>query len=287
MSTTALPSRQVPASSDFSGILRQQENFAAPGDTSVGNQINGWFDSLFLQTGWGIPASAVLMLCVLSAVAVGGGVLVWQENPLLAAFGALLGAMAPIFAAIGARAARQKAINEELPGMIEELARAARTGRSLESCLRLVAQDTPAPLGTELMYCVRKFDLGLPIDVAMSQLPERTGVIATSILNTALAVHRQTGGDLTAVLERLSRPLRDRAEFLGRLNASTTASRLTAFLMIGLPPVILGFFLFRDPNYLQNLMASSWGRTTTVTAMILMFIGSIWVMRVLSSSQRA
>jgi tight adherence protein B len=284
--TIATPPRVTPQSS-FAGILREQETFAQPNDDSVGNQINGWFDTLMVQTGWGFPPLVVLMLCLISAVAVGGLTFVMLENPLPAAVAAIFGGMLPIMVAVAARAARQKKINDQLPGMIDELGRAARTGRSLENCLQMVANDTPAPLGTEMQACVRKVQLGLPIAAAMEQLPQRTGVVSTSILNTALVVHRQTGGDLVKVLERLAHTLRDRQQFLGRLQASTTASRLTAFLMIGLPPIILGFFLFRDPTYFSKLMDSSWGRTTTIVAAILMLVGSLWVLKVLSSSRRA
>lgn len=287
MSTASLPPTRLSADPGFAGILRQQETFATPGDETVGNRINGWFDTLMVQTGWGFPPVVVLLHCVLSAVAIGGAVFVWLENPLPAAMSAAFGAILPIMVAVGMRASRQNTINQQLPGMIDELARAARTGRSLESCLEMVARDTEAPLGTEMQACVRKLQLGLPVGAAMAQLPERTGVVSTSILNTALVVHRQTGGDLVRVLERLAHTLRDRQQFLGRLSAATTASRLTAFLMIGLPPIILGFFLFRDADYFRKLMDSTWGRNTTVAAVILMFIGSVWVLKVLSGSRRA
>jgi tight adherence protein B len=287
MITSTPPQTRLAPQPAFASILRQRETFSRPGDETVGNSINGWFDTLMVQTGWGAAPTAVLMLCLVLAVAAGGAAFVWLEHPLPAALAGFLGGIVPLMIAVAARSSRQKRINEQLPGMIDELARAARTGRSLESCLAMVARDTPAPLGAELAECVRKLELGLPVDAAMTQLPERTGVVSTSILNTALVVHRQTGGDLVRVLERLSRTLRDRQQFLGRLRASTTASRLTAFLMIGLPPIILGFFLFRDPEYFRNLLDSSWGRNTTFAATALMMVGSVWVLKVLSSSQKA
>jgi tight adherence protein B len=286
MSTTALSNKPIPVRNEFAGILREQSSFASPDRDGVGNQLNGWFDQLFVQTGWGIPPVVVMFLCVITGVLLGGAVFVWTEHPVPTAMGALVGMLLPVAMAVFARGSRQKKINDQLPGMIEELARAARTGRALEGCLQLVAKDTPNPLGGELKHCVGKMELGIPVQAAMSGLPERTGVVGTSILTTALVVHRQTGGDLVHVLDRLARTLRERSQFLGRLKASTTASRLTALLMIGLPPIILGFFLFRDPTYFQSLMASSWGRMSTITAFILLFIGSVWVLRVLSGSRR-
>src|SRR5690606_1470899 len=127
-------------------------------------------------------------------------------------------------------------ILDQLPPMIDELARAAKTGRSLENCLGQVAHDTPNPLGAELRDCTRKLALGLSIDDALKELPHRTGLVAASVLATALSIHRQTGGDLVRVLARLSQTLRTRIQFQGRLKAATAASRATAILMIALPP---------------------------------------------------
>lgn len=282
MSNTA----SIPFHPEFAGIIRRPETYASADSGSLGNRINGSFDRLMLQCGWGLSPAVVLFLAVVCAVAVGGTVFVWKENLLLAAFGALVGGLLPFVAAMSMRSRRQSRINQQLPGMIDELARAARTGRSLDKCIDMVAHDTPAPLGSELKLCARKMSLGVPVQEVLTDLPERTGVVSTSILATAVAVHRQTGGDLVHVLERLARTLRERSQFQGRLKAATTASRLTAFLMIGLPPMIIAFFMFRDPNYLQELMASTWGRFTTISAAVLMTVGSIWVLRVLQSSQK-
>ena len=58
-----------------------------------------------------------------------------------------------------------------------------------------------------------------------------------------------------------------------------------AILMIVLPPSILVFFSLRDPQYVQNLLNSSWGRNATVLAFVLEIIGVVWVMRILKNSQ--
>ncbi|MCA9079518.1 MAG: type II secretion system F family protein [Planctomycetaceae bacterium] len=276
----------VTPSADFSGILRERESYAHENDSSVGNQLNSWFDLLMLQSGWGISSEIVLLLSVFSAVVIGGLAFVWQENLLTTALAALFGFLLPYLVAMYMRGRRQAKMAEQMPPMIEELARAAKTGRSLENCLTLVANDTPAPLGTELQYCTRKLGLGLNVEEALSDMPRRTGVMATSLLATALGVHRENGGDLVKVLERLAITMRDRLQFQGRLRAATAASRATAILMILLPPAILAFFVFRDPNYLSQLMASNWGWRLTVLGFILEAIGALFVWRILSNSAR-
>ncbi len=280
MTTTIIPDRE------FADILREHETYSVPGDDSFGNRINRWFDDLMIQSGLGITPGVVLAMSLCAALAVGGLAFVGQENLLTTAFGALVGFLIPVLFAMVWRSRRQNRMSNQMPAMIDELSRAAKTGRSLENCLAMVADDTADPLGGELRNCTRKLALGLTVDEALEELPRRTGLVSTSVLATALAVHRETGGDLVRVLKRLSQTLRDRIQFQGRLQAATAASRATAILMISLPPVILLYFILRDSAYLTNLLNSPWGRGTTIAAFFLEFVGAVWVLRVLKTSRQ-
>lgn len=271
---------------EFAGILRQSETFGTGRGEDASDRLNSWFDRLMLQSGLGISPSMVLMLSVCAAITAGGTAFVIQENLLTTGIAALAGFLLPIGVVIYRRSARQKQILSQIPPMVEELARAAKTGRSVEHSLKLVADDTPAPLGTELQFVARRMEMGVPLKDAVRDLPLRTGVNTFSLLNTTLIVQQQTGGDLVMVMERLSRTVRDRLLFLGRLRAATAASRATAILMILLPLGVLAFFSFREPDYLTNLLSSAWGRNATLAALALEVIGGIWVLRILRDSER-
>jgi len=273
---------------EFAEILKTEEPFARdPESPAVGEWINGWFDRLMRQSGLESSPTALLMLSLLGAVALGGGAFVLREHALLTAVTAVIGAVLPVGIVAMIRARRQSTLLKQMPEMVGELARAARTGRSLEQCLAIVAGDTPSPLGNELRLCYRKLRMGLSVSEAFSELPERTGLLSLSIFTMALRVHHQTGGDLVSVLDRLAETIRDRISFLGRVKAQTVASRATAVLMLLLPPFILGFFVFRDPDYFRNLLNSDWGLGTLLTAFGLQVVGSLWVLRILKNTQRS
>ena len=278
---------QPPASqSEFSGILKDRETFGTGRGDDTADQINSWFDELMLQSGLGLSPSLLLAICLCSGLALGGLVFVIQENLLTTALAALIGFMLPVFAAIIARTRRQDAMTRLIPPMLEELARAAKTGRSVEQSLAMVAADTPDPLGGELKLASGRVEMGIPLKDALRDLPQRTGLMTLSLLCMTLTVQQQTGGDVATVLERLSRTVRDRLLFQGRLRAATAASRATAILMIVLPPSVLAFFVFRKPTYLTELMSSSWGRNSTILAICLEIIGAIWIMQILKSSEQ-
>jgi tight adherence protein B len=278
------PIEPLPA---FSEILRDQELFGSREDHGVGNSINFWFDTLMIQSGIGVGPSVMLFLCALCGMTLGGLIFIAQENLLSALMLGTIGFAVPVIVAVVMRQRRQKQMMAQLPAMIDELARAAKTGRSIEQCWELVGNDTSAPLGNELQECSRRMKMGEDMSQAIKELPYRTGLVTLNILVTALSVHQVTGGDLVSVLERLSQTIRDRLLFLGRLRAATTGSRATAVLMLALPVCIIVFFSIRDPLYVQKLMASDIGRKVTLGSIAFEIIGSLFIMRILQNSQRS
>lgn len=283
-------STQVPIlepEASFAGILREQDHFASPQDVGLNADMNSAFDKLVLQSGVEMSATMLTALCFACCLVMAGSVFVMTDNLLLASIAAGLGAALPIIFTALIRSRRQKLIMEQMPPMVDELARAAKTGRSLEQCLELVAHDTPSPLGDELRICTRKQAMGVGLATALADLPARTGIVSMNVFTMALTVHQQTGGDLVTVMDRLSRTIRDRISFLGRLRAATAASRAASLLMIGLPPAVVAFFAWRDPNYFRDLFDSPWGRTMTLIAIGLQIIGAAIVLRILKTTSRS
>ena len=287
MATDFSTFRPIESQPTFAGILRHQERFSEPDDTGLSKQINAGFDRMMIQSNLDISPLTVVMLCILGGIVFGGLILVLQENLLSASVGLALGSVVPLLYVFFARMKRQRLMTQQLPGMIEEMARAAKSGRSIDQCCAIVASDTPEPLGSELRVCARRMEMGQDIATAMHDLPDRTGLVALNILVTSLSVHQTTGGDLVMVLERLAATIRDRLLFLGRLRAATIGSRWTAILMISLPPLIITFFVLRDANYLNQLLSTYWGRTMSIAAVVMDVIGSIAVLSILRGSQRS
>jgi tight adherence protein B len=276
----------IPVRPEFAKILREEEVFGSGTGKDLEDRLNSGFDLLLVQSGLEIAPSMFLLLSMCAGITLGGVVFVIQENPLTASLGFLVGTTLPVLWAFIAQGRRRQEMLRQLPEMVDELARAGRTGRSIEQCFTLVAHDTPAPLGSELKRCAGRLELGVGMQGALAELPLRTGIVSMKILVMALAVHSVSGGDLISVLERLSRTIRGRSLYLSRLRASTAASRATAILMLVIPPLVLGFFMFRDPEYFSKLFAVKWGRIITMLAAGLDIIGVVWVLRVMKSSQQ-
>jgi tight adherence protein B len=198
--TTSWQSSSSPA--DFSSILKERETFGSGRGDDAADQINSWFDELMLQSGLGISPSMMLAICLCSGITLGGLIFVAQENLLTTALGVFVGFFVPIVFATMARTRRQDQMSRQIPPMLEELARAAKTGRSVEQSLGMVAADTPDPLGAELKLATGRVEMGIPLKDALRDLPHRTGLMTLSLLCMTLTVQQQTGGERPLVVPR-------------------------------------------------------------------------------------
>jgi tight adherence protein B len=271
---------------EFSALLRDDTQFARGDGEGLGESVNGWFDRLMIQSGIRTTPSVWLGLCAICGLACGGLIFVLTEGLLSTAIFGAAGLMLPLVLAAVVRSRRQQAIMQQLPGMADELARSARAGRNLEHAFRVVAADTAAPLGAELRISARRMDMGLDVASAVGDLADRTGVSTLTMFSSALAVHQDTGGDLIQVLERLATAIRDRLHFTARQRAATIAARMGAIMMVIIPILVMGFYLFRDPNYLTSLTNSFWGRLSLWTGIVLQIVGCLIVFRILRRSAR-
>src|SRR6478672_9240260 len=135
MATTTLPMTPIKSRPEFAGILKENVQFSSGRNDTRSDRLNGWFDRLVLQSGIGVPPVVLILLSLFCAIAIGGTAFVIQENMLSSGFGAAVGFCIPMAIVAFLRSRRQTKILHQLPAMIGELARAARTGRSLEQCL--------------------------------------------------------------------------------------------------------------------------------------------------------
>ncbi|MFM7059522.1 MAG: type II secretion system F family protein [Planctomycetota bacterium] len=278
--------RNIERRPEFAGLLKETENFAGGSGTGASEAVNGWFDRLMRQSGIRTTPGVWLGLCAVTGLAFSGPLQVFLERPLVSAVGGLSGLAMPLLLAMGLRSRRQSAILKQLPPAAEELARLARSGRNLQQSFVLVAADTPAPLGEELRLSARRMEMGLEPSEATRDLVDRTGVTALTMLSSAIAVNEETGGDLIVVLERLATSVRDRLHFSSRQRAATIASRLGAFMMVFVSVGVVIFYTVRDPNYLDSLFSSYWGRLSFWAGVVLQIVGGLLVYRILGRTAK-
>jgi tight adherence protein B len=236
--------------------------------------------ALLTQAGWKLkPAKLVLFSAVLSLTSF---LISWSLLPSLA-LAILIGVssgFSPFLFASFKRAQRFSKFQRGFPEAIDLLNRAVRAGHAFTSGLELISNELADPIATEFRTTFDEHNLGLPLRDALFHLTERVPVPDVRFFVTAMLVHQETGGNLAELLENLARVIRERFKILGEVRIRTAQGRLTAVILIGLPPLLLVLLRFLNPDYVMLLFNDPLGHKILGAACVLQVIGAVVLWKV-------
>jgi len=174
-----------------------------------------------------------------------------------------------------------RAIREQLPYVLDMLARATRAGQSVEQAIALVGHEAGGVLGTEFRKCEQQLEMGRAFDKVLKSLSARVRMVEIRIFTTTLIVQRQTGGHLSDTLERMGSVIRDRLTAQRQLRASTGAGRMSTLIVAAVSPLAYVFVYFFRRSHLDLLFDDPVGRLLLLAALVLEIVGLIWVFALL------
>jgi len=99
---------------------------------------------------------------------------------------------------------------------------------------------------------------------------------------TAILIGRQTGGDLSAILERTAGNLREMRRLEGVVRAKTAEGRNQAYVLAAMPFVLLGIIHSFDPTWFEPLAESTLGVLVVIVALATWLFGIIWARKIMS-----
>jgi len=198
------------------------------------------------------------------------------------ALGALVGLAAaplPLACITFLRKQRRDKLLAQLPEAFELMSRTLRAGQTMGQAFQSVADEGVPPISEEFGFCYEQQNLGLSSEAAMRELADRTGLLELKIFVMAVMIHQQTGGNLSELLDKLSRVIRDRAKIRGAMKALTAEGALQAYILIALPPGMLAIMFVLNRPYALMLFEYYW---LLVAAGGSMFLGWLWMRKIVN-----
>jgi tight adherence protein B len=218
------------------------------------------------------PRQLIVLSAVLAAlVALPTAVLL---NLWLALGAAAIGAAAPLcFVNYRANAQREKYL-KQLPNAFDLMARVIRTGQSVPQSLQAVADAFEDPLAGAFRKCIQQQNLGMRPEITFQQIAERSGILEMRIFAMAMLIQRQTGGNLSEVLERLAAMVRARLKLKQQVRTLTAEGRLQGWTLVVLPFLVVGALMVINRPYVEVLFQNVPLILATLTSMAL---GMLWI----------
>lgn len=203
------------------------------------------------------------------------------------------GLVTPIVCAIGLgsvpvamifyrRHRRLRAFEKNFPEAIDLLARAVRAGHALNSGMEIVGQEMADPIASEFRKTFGEQRLGLQFREALLNLSIRVPTPDVRFFVTALVIQDETGGNLAEILGNLSSTIRDRFRIRGEVRVRTAQGRLTASILISIPPAMLITLNVVNPEYSRVLFTDIVGILMLAGAAVMQIIGGFVLWRIVN-----
>ncbi len=275
---------------DFPEGLEAKKQTIATGENNgrsaerIADRILGviHFRSLAARANYKRSASIFLTCSICLAVVAGMGVYVTMRTPVAALLAGVLGGCTPVLLLGMVCKRRLQAFEKVLPQAVEMIARALRAGHSLSAAFSIVAEQGPSPAREEFVELFRKQKLGFPLREGLLDMLQRLPSQDLRVLIVGILVQRDTGGNLTVILDRTSSVIRERLKLQGDILVHTAQGRLTGWILCALPMLLFVALHIINPGYTQDLTGDPVGRRCLYGAVGLLICGACIIRKIVN-----
>lgn len=148
-------------------------------------------------------------------------------------------------------AKRIKKFTQNFPDALELMVRGLRSGLPIAETLSIVSTEVPAPVGEEFRLVTERIKIGKTMDQALTETADRLGTPEFQFFCITLNIQRETGGNLAETLANLSTVLRQRAQMKLKINAMSSKSKASAWIIGSLPFIVFGLISWINFDYMS------------------------------------
>ena len=179
-------------------------------------------------------------------------------------------------------AKRLAAFEEQFPEAMDLMARALRAGHALTSTFQVIGEEVPDPAGAEFRQLFEQQNYGMSLPDALRAFANRSPILDARFFVTALLTQRETGGNLSEVLDNLASVIRERFKVKRQVRVMSAHGRITGWVLAFLP-IAVGTILFAiSPSQMRVLVDDPMGVRMVVAALVLEVVGVLAIRKIVN-----
>lgn len=178
------------------------------------------------------------------------------------------------------RKQRLQKFSDQLEDALLAMSSSLKAGFSINQAMESVAQENRSPISFEFKLLTNEIRLGVPLEEALENMNKRMQSPDFELVSVAIITARQTGGELTGVLERLAGVIRERVRIQQKIRSLTAQGRMQAWI-IGLVPFGLMLALFYiAPDMMDSFFSNFIGILLLIGVILLDICGFLMIRKI-------
>jgi tight adherence protein B len=268
---------------DDSTVVKQSNEGPMPSfDRAMAKmQVGGWLARLIEQSGSRTTPSAIVLMMVLAAALLAFSASILFPLRFAWIAGAALGLVLPIGWLRHRRTSRMKRFEEQFPEALDLLSRAIRAGHAFQTAMGMIADELAEPVGPEFKKTFDEQNFGLPLRDALNQLSDRVPILDVRFFVTAVMIQRDTGGNLSEILDNLAHVVRERFKIRRQVRVHTAHGRFTGYVLLALPAALAVVLSYISPTHMETLFKEHIGQVMLMFAIVMQTVGFLWIRKVI------
>jgi len=146
------------------------------------------------------------------------------------------------------------------PEAIDTICRGLRAGLPITESINTVGAELPDPVGIEFRRISDGVRMGRSLDDSMWEVAGRLNTPEYRFFIIALAIQRETGGNLAETLGNLAGLLRKRRQLQLKVRAMSSEARASAMIIGSLPYLMFTLLWFVNHDYMNVMLTDPRGK---------------------------
>ena len=170
---------------------------------------------------------------------------------------------------------RKRRLNYQFRDALTAMNVAVQAGYSAENAVRASVKDLGrlyekgSDILDEFRYIESQLRLSVPVEELFLDLGKRSGVEDIENFAAVFYTAKRTGGDMTQVIQKVSRMLSDKIEVKKEIEATLAAKKSEQMVMSIMPAGIICYLKLTSPGFLDVLYGNPFGICAMTVCMVI------------------
>jgi tight adherence protein B len=176
---------------------------------------------------------------------------------------------------------RRAKFESQLGDTLQLLSGSLRAGYGLVQALDAVAKNSESPSADEFNRLIMEMRVGRDLPDALSAVATRIGSQDFDWVVEAITINREIGGDLTELLDRAAKTIRERDNVRRQIKSLSAEGKLSAYVLVAIPILLLLYMRVANPDYAGVLTSTPMGLVMLSVAGAGIGLGGLWLKKII------